>query len=95
MVYNAVVALGVVARALPWTQYQQLLGQFLRLMKRHADSNKARALAGSLHAQWRGVHLGSEAFVVSVAIGFALKAEVNFTQRSEVYRDSSKAHDNP
>lgn len=42
MVYNAVVALGVVAGALPWTQYQQLLGQFLRLMKRHADSNKAR-----------------------------------------------------
>lgn len=46
VVYNAVVALGVVAGALPWTQYQQLLGQFLRLMKRHADSNKARASYG-------------------------------------------------
>ena len=32
----AVVALGAVAGALPWVQYQQLLGQHLRLMKRHA-----------------------------------------------------------
>ena len=32
----AVVALGAVAGALPWMQYQQLLGQHLRLMKRHA-----------------------------------------------------------
>ena len=32
----AVVALGVVAAALPWVQYQQLLGQHLRLVKKHA-----------------------------------------------------------
>jgi U3 small nucleolar RNA-associated protein 20 len=34
---SAVGALGAVAGALPWVQYQQLLGQFLRLMKKHAD----------------------------------------------------------
>jgi U3 small nucleolar RNA-associated protein 20 len=32
----AVVALGAVAGVLPWVQYQQLLGQHLRLIKRHA-----------------------------------------------------------
>lgn len=35
---SAVVALGAVAGALPWMQYQQLLGQHLRLMKRHAGA---------------------------------------------------------
>lgn len=34
----AVTALGAVAGALPWVQYQQLLGQHLRLMKRHAGA---------------------------------------------------------
>ena len=34
----AVVALGAVAGALPWVQYQQLLGQHLRLMKRHCGA---------------------------------------------------------
>ena len=42
----AVVALGAVAGALPWTQYQQLLGQHLRLMKRHAGT----PVGGRLHA---------------------------------------------
>ncbi|KAK9818396.1 hypothetical protein WJX72_012002 [[Myrmecia] bisecta] len=37
----AVTALGAVARQLPWVQYQQLLNQFLRIMKRLADSSKA------------------------------------------------------
>lgn len=39
----AVVALGAVAGALPWVQYQQLLGQHLRLMKRHAGGCPADA----------------------------------------------------
>lgn len=34
----AVTALGAVAGALPWVQYQQLLGQHLRLVKRHAGA---------------------------------------------------------
>lgn len=34
----AVGALGAVAGCLPWVQYQQLLGQFLRLMKKHAEA---------------------------------------------------------
>ncbi|PRW58885.1 small subunit processome component 20-like protein [Chlorella sorokiniana] len=40
----AVVALGAVAGALPWVQYQQLLGQHLRLMKRHADDSASKAV---------------------------------------------------
>ena len=47
----AVVALGAVAGALPWVQYQQLLGQHLRLMKRHAGEQ--RLLQGSPGAGWR------------------------------------------
>ncbi|PSC76593.1 small subunit processome component 20-like protein [Micractinium conductrix] len=44
----AVVALGAVAGALPWMQYQQLLGQHLRLMKRHADDDSSKALIRSV-----------------------------------------------
>ncbi|KAL4434124.1 hypothetical protein ABPG75_000565 [Micractinium tetrahymenae] len=40
----AVTALGAVAGALPWVQYQQLLGQHLRLMKRHADDDASKAV---------------------------------------------------
>ena len=40
MVTAAIAALAAIAAALPWPQYQQLLGQFLRLMRRHADGNK-------------------------------------------------------
>jgi len=42
VVTAAIAALAAIAAALPWPQYQQLLGQFLRLMRRHADSNKVR-----------------------------------------------------
>lgn len=38
----AVVALGAVAGCLPWAQYQQLLGQHLHLMKRHAGERACR-----------------------------------------------------
>ena len=38
----AVVALGAVAGCLPWVQYQQLLGQHLHLMKRHAGERACR-----------------------------------------------------
>ena len=40
VVTTAIAALSAIAASLPWPQYQQLLGQFLRLMRRHADSNK-------------------------------------------------------
>lgn len=42
----AIAALSAIAASLPWPQYQQLLGQFLRLMRRHADTNKVQT--------WRG-----------------------------------------
>ncbi|EFN57812.1 hypothetical protein CHLNCDRAFT_51116 [Chlorella variabilis] len=44
----AVVALGVVAAALPWVQYQQLLGQHLRLVKKHADDDACKAIIRSV-----------------------------------------------
>ncbi len=44
VVTAAIAALAAIAAALPWPQYQQLLGQFLRLMRRHADGNKVTAL---------------------------------------------------
>ena len=40
VVTAAIAALSAIAASLPWPQYQQLLGQFLRLMRRHADGNK-------------------------------------------------------
>ena len=44
VVTAAIAAVSAIAASLPWPQYQQLLGQFLRLMKRYADSNKVRRL---------------------------------------------------
>ena len=37
VVDEAVGTLRAVAAALPWQQYHQLLGQYLRLMRRHAE----------------------------------------------------------
>jgi U3 small nucleolar RNA-associated protein 20 len=46
----AVVALGALAGALPWVQYQQLLGQHLRLVKKHADDDASKAIIRSVCA---------------------------------------------
>jgi hypothetical protein len=51
VVTAAIAALSAIAASLPWPQYQQLLGQFLRLMRRHADGNKVHTgLAAVFHA---------------------------------------------
>ena len=40
----AVGALGAVAGVLPWVQYQQILGQYLRLMARHGEGASSKAV---------------------------------------------------
>lgn len=40
MVAAAVVSLGVVAGALPWPAYSQLLGRFMRLLAAHGEERK-------------------------------------------------------
>ena len=47
VVTAAIAALAAIASSLPWPQYQQLLGQFLRLMRRHADGNKVLTAAAA------------------------------------------------
>lgn len=39
---SAIGTLSVVAGALPWVQYQQILGQYLRLMHKHAEGTGAK-----------------------------------------------------
>ena len=43
----AVAALGAVAGAVGWPQYQQLLGGLLRLLQRQAEGNKVRRAASA------------------------------------------------
>jgi hypothetical protein len=54
VVEAAVSAAGAIARRLAWVHYQQLLSQFLRLMKRHAEANKVelRGLFVCLSSAW-------------------------------------------
>eukprot|EP00887_Chlorella_sp_A99_P000887 scaffold5.g887.t1 len=40
----AITALAAVAAVLPWVQYQQVLGQYLRLMGRHAEGSGGKAV---------------------------------------------------
>ena len=51
----AVGALGAVAGALPWVQYVQVLGQFLRLMKRHAEAPAGKPAIRWARARWLAV----------------------------------------
>lgn len=52
----AVGALGAVGSILPWTQYQQLLGQYLRLMARHADTPAAKPVLRAVCALLDAFH---------------------------------------
>jgi len=61
----AVYALGAVARVLPWVQYQQILGQYLRAMKRLSAKNSTTGTTsggGNSKAVIRSVCVILEAF---------------------------------
>lgn len=52
----AVGALGAVAGVLPWVQYQQLLGQYLRLMARHSEGTASKAVLRAVCAVLDAFH---------------------------------------
>ena len=56
VVDSAVGALGAVAGILPWVQYQQLLGQYLRLMARHAEDKASKAVLRAVCAVLDGFY---------------------------------------
>jgi len=49
-------ALGAVAKGMQWTQYQQLLGQYLRLMARHGDGASAKPVLRAVCALLDAFH---------------------------------------
>lgn len=52
----AVHALGAVASVLPWVQYQQLLGQYLRLMAKHSEGTASKAVLRAVCALLDAFH---------------------------------------
>jgi U3 small nucleolar RNA-associated protein 20 len=52
----AVHALGAVASVLPWVQYQQLLGQYLRLMSKHSEGTASKAVLRAVCALLDAFH---------------------------------------
>ncbi|KAL4521880.1 hypothetical protein Ndes2526B_g01987 [Nannochloris sp. 'desiccata'] len=52
----AVHALGAVASVLPWVQYQQLLGQYLRLISKHSEGTASKAVLRAVCALLDAFH---------------------------------------